>query len=112
MGEPSFSSEIDFEGQQTENTSRERRSRTQPKRFEDFVADMSQSIDPTKPMHNQSSYTVHSVANHIIPMKFFLINTTFLAAISTSDKPKWQSEHLRICTYKLNSGFRLRPNRM
>lgn len=71
MGEPSFSSEIDFEGQQTENTSRERRSRTQPKRFEDFVVDMHPSIDPTNPLHNQSSSMVHSITNHISYEKNF-----------------------------------------
>jgi len=67
---------------------RERRTRTQPKRLDDYVVNLPPSVDNSQPTANQATSTVHPLAHYISFDKFSESHKVFLAAINSHDEPK------------------------
>ncbi|KAI3736523.1 hypothetical protein L2E82_26344 [Cichorium intybus] len=67
---------------------RERRTRVQPKRLEDFVVKLPPSVDNAQPTHNQVDSTVHPLSNYVTYDNFSQQHKAFLSAISSIEEPK------------------------
>ncbi|KAF5780569.1 putative RNA-directed DNA polymerase [Helianthus annuus] len=69
-------------------TERPRRDRALPKRLNDFVVDLSPSVDHAHTAPTQAASTVHPSTNYISYDNFSHTHKLFLAAIITTDEPK------------------------
>ncbi|KAM0052273.1 putative RNA-directed DNA polymerase [Helianthus debilis subsp. tardiflorus] len=78
-------------GTELENNTRQardKRSRSRPSHFEDYVVQLPLSIDHARPASNQQSSTVCPLSNFVSYDKFSDSHKAFLAAISAHDEPK------------------------
>ncbi|XP_076888387.1 uncharacterized protein LOC143538804 [Bidens hawaiensis] len=73
-----------------ENTPiREKRTKTQPNRFKDFVVHLPSSVDHARSAPTQASSTVHPLINFVSYNNFSNAHKAFLAAIDSIDEPKF-----------------------
>ncbi|KAI3722512.1 hypothetical protein L2E82_33551 [Cichorium intybus] len=69
------------------NSTRPQRHCATPKHLEDYIVKLPPSVNRLQPTSNQSSSTVHPIANYLSYNKFSDSHKRFLAAITSNDEP-------------------------
>ncbi|KAI3785071.1 hypothetical protein L1987_44183 [Smallanthus sonchifolius] len=67
---------------------RETRSKTHPKRLNDYMVKLLPSVDHSQPTTNQGTSTVHPLAQYVSYDKFSKSHKAFIAAINSHGEPK------------------------
>ena len=83
------------ENSDVEQTRHSERTRTQPKRYNDFEVDLPSSIDHSLPKTNTTISKVHPLSNFVSYKFFSNAHKTFLATISVQNEPKHFSQAVK-----------------
>ncbi|KAF5776249.1 putative RNA-directed DNA polymerase [Helianthus annuus] len=83
------------------STTRGKRTISQPSYLKEFHVNLPPSVDHTQPVTDQSSSTVHSLANYVSYEKFSNSHKVFLTAITTHNEPKSFHEAMQDENWKL-----------